>query len=160
MTNNLENSRRNFLKTVAVGAASLSATKLAVADKVIPSATPKSKVVIARDPDIYGGGSTLDALPSSEVAGQRDGVFLRHPRSGLRLEESRSSRRGRRTQGQHHRGPRTLHAPRAGRGYLRTAETGRHQAERYRCMGSYQSRVGPRGLPPFQRSQPRAHSWH
>ncbi len=61
MTNNLENSRRNFLKTVAVGAASLSATKLAVADKVIPSATPKAKVVIARDPAIYGGGSTLDA---------------------------------------------------------------------------------------------------
>jgi uncharacterized protein (DUF362 family) len=60
MTNHPGNTRRTFLKTCAATAASLAATKLAQADKVLPNAAPKSKVVIARDAALYGANSVPD----------------------------------------------------------------------------------------------------
>ncbi len=61
MTDNSDNTRRTFLKTCAAGVASLSAAKLTLADKVLPATASKSKVVIARDPAIYGPSGTLDS---------------------------------------------------------------------------------------------------
>ncbi|HEY2121586.1 MAG TPA: DUF362 domain-containing protein [Candidatus Acidoferrum sp.] len=55
------NTRRTFLKTCLTGAAALSATKLSAAEKIIPPTSPKSKVVIARDPSLYGDSTTPDS---------------------------------------------------------------------------------------------------
>ncbi len=52
MTDNSDNSRRNFLKTCVAGTVALGAGKLNITDAAVD--TPgKSKVVIARDPKVY-----------------------------------------------------------------------------------------------------------
>lgn len=61
MSNNSESTRRNFLKTCVAGAASLTAARFSMADKVLPASAAKSKVVIARDAAVYGPGGTLDS---------------------------------------------------------------------------------------------------
>lgn len=57
-----DSSRRSFLRTCVAGAMGLGATKLAIPATVQPDNTPKSKVVVARDPQLYGTGSSLDPV--------------------------------------------------------------------------------------------------
>ncbi len=60
MTNHSDNSRRNFLKTCVAGTVALGASKLHTAEGALDS-TARSKVVIARDPQVYGPSGTLDS---------------------------------------------------------------------------------------------------
>ena len=61
MSHTSNNTRRDFLKTVVAGAATLTSAKFSLADKVLPSSAAKSKVVIARDAAVYGPSGTLDS---------------------------------------------------------------------------------------------------
>ena len=62
MKNENENSRRYFLKTCFAGAVALGGGELAINEAVAAAeGAGKSKVVIARDPQVYGAGGTLDS---------------------------------------------------------------------------------------------------
>ena len=61
MSNSSSNTRRDFLKTCVAGAATFTTAKLSLADKVLPTPSGKSKVVIARDPAVYDPSGTLNA---------------------------------------------------------------------------------------------------
>ena len=60
MTNNSDNSRRKFLKTCVAGTVALGAAKLNIAEAAVDIAA-KSKVVIARDPKVYGPDNSLNS---------------------------------------------------------------------------------------------------
>jgi uncharacterized protein (DUF362 family) len=61
MTNFSDNSRRNFLKTCVAGTVALGAGKLPIAESAAVDSAAKSKVVVARDPQVYGPSGTLDS---------------------------------------------------------------------------------------------------
>jgi uncharacterized protein (DUF362 family) len=60
MNEKSDSSRRSFLRTCVAGAVGLGATKLAIPAGVQPDIVAKSKVVVARDPQLYGTGSNPD----------------------------------------------------------------------------------------------------
>ncbi len=57
-----DNSRRSFLRTCVAGAVGLGAGKLAISAGALPEVAGTSKVMVARDPDIYGTNSNPDPV--------------------------------------------------------------------------------------------------
>jgi len=82
MKNGTGKTRRAFLKDCAIGALAMGASRYALADsKVNPPtpASPKSKVVIARDPSLYANSSSPDSGRVEKLLDQAMQNFFQSP---------------------------------------------------------------------------------